>query len=106
MAWSYLALAIAAEVAATLCLRAAATGRRIWFVPVAIGYVAAFAALAVTLSAGIPLGIAYGVWAASGVALTAVASRLLFDEPLTVLMSVGIALIAGGVLLVELGAAH
>lgn len=106
MAWSYLALAIAAEVAATLCLRAAAAGRRIWFVPVTIGYVAAFAALAATLSAGIPLGIAYGVWAASGVALTAVASRLLFDEPLTVLMSVGIALIAGGVLLVELGAAH
>lgn len=106
MAWWFLALAIAAEVAATLCLRVAANGRRVWFLPVTVGYVAAFAALAAVLSAGIPLGIAYGVWAASGVALTAVASRLLFDEPLTALMSVGIILIAGGVLLVELGAAH
>jgi small multidrug resistance pump len=43
------------------------------------------------------------VWAATGVALTAVGSRLLFDEPLTPLMGAGLALIIVGVLLVELG---
>jgi small multidrug resistance pump len=31
---------------------------------------------------------------------------VLFDEPLTALMGLGIVLIAGGVLLVELGAGH
>ncbi|MFC6258329.1 QacE family quaternary ammonium compound efflux SMR transporter, partial [Kocuria oceani] len=43
---------------------------------------------------------------AAGVALTAVAGRLLFGEPLSRLMVLGIALIMGGVLLIELGAAH
>ena len=106
MQWLFLALGIVLEVGGTLALRMAATGRRIWFVVVGIGYVGAFAALTVTLSEGLGIGIAYGIWAAVGVALTAVASRLLFREPLTALMGVGITLIAGGVLLVELGASH
>ena len=42
----------------------------------------------------------------AGVALTAILSRVLFQEPLTRVMSLGIALILGGVLLIELGAAH
>jgi small multidrug resistance pump len=53
-----------------------------------------------------PLGVAYGIWAAAGVALTAIAGRLLFQERLTWVMSLGIVLIIGGVLLVEVGAAH
>lgn len=103
--WVPLAAAVGCEVAATLSLRVASvTGRRRWYVPVLVGYVAAFALLAVALAGGLPLGIAYGVWAACGVALAALASRLLFGEPLTRLMAAGIALIAAGVLLVELGA--
>lgn len=104
MEWSFLALAILLEVAATLALRAASAGRKTWFILVAIGYLGSFTFLTLALSEGLALGIAYGVWAATGVALTAVASRVLFDEPLTLLMSAGIALIAAGVLLVELGA--
>ncbi|MDN5548166.1 MAG: QacE family quaternary ammonium compound efflux SMR transporter, partial [Rhodococcus sp. (in: high G+C Gram-positive bacteria)] len=46
------------------------------------------------------------IWTACGVALTAIASRILFREPLTKLMIVGIGLIAAGVLLIELGAGH
>jgi small multidrug resistance pump len=53
-----------------------------------------------------PIGIAYGIWAAAGVALTAVLSKFLFKDPLTRLMSLGIILIIGGVLLIELGATH
>ena len=52
------------------------------------------------------LGVAYGIWSAAGVALTAVASRVLFKEPLTLVMILGLGLIMGGVLLIELGAAH
>jgi small multidrug resistance pump len=106
MQWLLLAAAILLEVTGTLALRVATTGRRAWYVVVALGYAGAFAALTATLAAGLPLGVAYGIWAAVGVALTAVASRLLFDEPLTPVMGAGIALIAAGVLLVELGAGH
>jgi small multidrug resistance pump len=38
------------------------------------------------------------------VALTAVAGRVLFRDPLTPVMTLGIAAIAAGVLLIELGA--
>lgn len=52
------------------------------------------------------LGVAYGIWAAAGVALTALASRVFFKEAITPVMMLGIGLIIGGVLLIELGAAH
>lgn len=108
MVWVTLAAAILSETAATLALRMAAQpgGSRKWFIGVAAGYLFAFAMLAVTLSGGLALGVAYGIWSAAGVALTAVASRVLFGEPLTKVMMLGIAAIIGGVLLIELGAHH
>ncbi len=106
MEWVYLTAAIASEVTATICLRVASTGRRRWYVPVVAGYLAAFVFLSLVLDEGLGLGVAYGVWAAAGVALTAIASKVLFEEPLTLLMSSGIVLIIGGVLLIELGAPH
>ncbi|NMO01803.1 QacE family quaternary ammonium compound efflux SMR transporter [Gordonia sp. TBRC 11910] len=106
MAYLFLACAIASELIATLALRVAATGRPSFYAIVTLGYLGGFAGLLIALRQGIPLGVAYGVWTAAGVALTAVASRILFDEPLTRRMIGGIALIAAGVLLVELGAAH
>jgi small multidrug resistance pump len=104
-AYLFLLLAIVSEVLGTLSLRAAATGHRAFYVAVAVGYVVAFLALIGALRAGLALGVAYGIWAAAGVALTAVASRYLFAEPLTRRMLAGIALIVVGVLAIELGAA-
>ena len=75
-------------------------------VAVALGYGLAFAMLLGSLRLGMPLGVAYGVWAAAGVALTAVASRYLFGEPLTRRMIGGIGLIMIGVMLIEFGAGH
>jgi small multidrug resistance pump len=109
MAWLALAAAIALEITATLSLRMATTGEspsRRWYVPVVVGYVLAFALLSASLSLGMPLGVAYGIWAAAGVAITAVLSRILFDEPLTLVMACGIVLIGAGVVLVEVGAAQ
>lgn len=105
MGWIFLSVAILTEVAATLALRPAATGRKVWFIAVAAGYVISFAFLSLALTEGLPLGVAYGIWAAVGVALTAVLSKLLFKEPLTLVMGAGIALIIVGVLLIELGSA-
>lgn len=104
--WWLLAGAIATEVAATLSLRASEGGRvKLWLIPVVLGYIAAFVLLSLTLSAGMAIGVAYGVWAACGVALTAIAGWLLFKEPLTWTMTAGIAFIIGGVLLIEVGSA-
>ena len=67
-----------------------------------IGYLISFALLWLTLRLGMPVGIAYGVWTACGVALVAVADRVLFKERLTPLMVAGIALIICGVLTIDL----
>lgn len=103
MMWLALAGAILVEVIATLSLRASDGFRkRAWIVPVTAGYLASFSLLWVSLSLGMPVGIAYGVWSACGVALVAVIARFLFHEPLTWVMASGIALIIGGVLTIEL----
>ncbi|MFF7360506.1 SMR family transporter [Streptomyces sp. NPDC008125] len=101
--WLFLVGAIASEVAATLALRAALDARP-WFVLVVAGYVAAFTMLALVLREGMPIGVAYGIWGASGVAVTAVLAALLFGDPLTWLMGLGVVAVAGGVMTVELGA--
>ena len=100
--WLILIGAIALEVMATLSLKGAMEHPALYIV-VAIGYLGSFMALSLVLRAGMALGVAYGIWGASGVALTAVLSSLLFGEPLTALMGLGIVLIIGGVLCVELG---
>ncbi|MCC3764335.1 QacE family quaternary ammonium compound efflux SMR transporter [Glycomyces sp. TRM65418] len=100
--WLLLAGAIGSEVSASLSLKAALE-QPVWYAVVVVGFLAAFAFLAGTLRAGMPLGVAYGVWGALGVALTALLGAVLFDEPLTALMGVGIALIMGGVVTIEFG---
>ncbi|QCR18399.1 DMT family transporter [Agrococcus sp. SGAir0287] len=100
--WMLLAAAIALEVTASLSLKGALDAPALYAV-VVTGYVGSFACLGGALRAGVPLGVAYGIWGATGVALTATLSTLLFAEPFTPLMGVGIALIVAGVLLVELG---
>jgi small multidrug resistance pump len=106
MAWVFLAVAIVTEVSAALSLKAALEGRKRWYVVVVAGYLTAFTALSLVLNLGMGIGMAYGIWAASGVALTAIASKYLFEEPFTKVMAAGIVMIAAGVLLVELGAGH
>ena len=102
-AWPALGGAVISEVSATLALRLA-LNQPGFYVMVGIGYALAFILLSLTLKAGMPLGVAYGLWGALGVALTAVLSMLVFGEPITVLVALGIALIMAGVLLVEVGA--
>ena len=103
-AWPPLLLAIALEVTATLSLRAAeGFTHLLWLIPVVIGYVGSLLLLSVVLDRGMPVGVAYGIWAAIGVVLTAVLGLLLFGELLGVMQIVGIGAIVVGVLLVELG---
>lgn len=103
MSWVFLAMAILTEVGATLSLRMLSTGKRWWAIPTVAGYLLSFSALSLALQAGLTIGVAYGIWTAVGVVLTAVAGRLLFDEPFTWVMALGVAAIVGGVLLIEIG---
>ncbi len=94
--------AIAVEVAATLALRAS-QDHSAWLVVVVTGYVGSFILLTMVLRAGMPVGVAYGIWGASGTAATAVLAAAIFDDPFTWPIAAGIALIIAGVLLVEFG---
>lgn len=101
--WLFLVIAIVSEVSASLSLKGALDHPGLYAV-VAIGYLVAFAGLALVLRTGMALGVAYGIWGASGVALTAVLSLVIFGEPLTLVMGIGIVVVIAGVLCVELGA--
>lgn len=103
--WILLACAILSEVTGSMSLKAA-LGNPGWYAVTAVGFVLAFICLAAVLRRGMPLGVAYGIWGATGVALTAAASSIVFNEPLTGTMLAGIALIIAGVLTVELGSQH
>ncbi len=100
--WILLAAAIASEVTGSLALKGALDNRELYAV-VAVGYLASFAFLAAALARGLPLGVAYGIWGAIGVAATAIFSTLIFGESLTALMGVGLVLVMAGVLTIQLG---
>jgi small multidrug resistance pump len=108
MMWLALAGAIIIEVCATLSMRASDGFRnRAWILPVVLGYLASFALLWLTLRLGMPVGVAYGLWTACGVALVALIGRVVFAEPLTPMMVAGIVLIIAGVLTIDLsGSLH
>lgn len=102
--WFWLAGAIAAEVAATVALRFTEGFTR-WppLIVVVLGYGFAFYALSRALAIGMPLGVAYGVWAAVGVALVALIGAVFLGESLTLVQIGGIVLVIAGVLALEMG---
>jgi small multidrug resistance pump len=100
--WALLIAAILSEVTATLTLRAS-QDEKLWLVVVVVGYVGSFVLLTLVLRAGMPIGVTYGIWGAAGTALTAALAAAVFAEPFTWPIVAGIALIIGGVLLVEFG---
>ena len=107
MPWLFLVGAIVSEVIATLALKLSdGFSRLVPSIVVVIGYVVAFGMLSQALTRGMAIGVAYGVWAAAGVALVAIAGAVLFGESMTVTQMGGIALVIAGVLALELGAAH
>ena len=100
--WALLAAAIVSEVAATLSLRAS-QDHAAWLVAVVVGYGIAFTLLTLVLREGVPVGVTYGIWGATGTALTAVFAAVIFRDPFTWPIALGIALIIAGVLFVEFG---
>jgi len=108
MGYLYLAGAIISEVVATSYLKFASGPRNVWwaYIIVGVGYVLSFVLLSITLRAGVPLGIAYAIWAGVGVIAVAIISWLVFHESLTWQQIIGMVLVIGGVGLLELGGRH
>jgi small multidrug resistance pump len=107
MPWLFLAGAILSEVVATTFLKLSEGFTKL--VPsiiVVVGYIAAFGLLSQALTRGMTIGVAYGVWAAVGVALVAIVGAAFLGESMTWVQVGGIALVIAGVLALELGAAH
>jgi small multidrug resistance pump len=61
--WTMLAVAVVSEALARLALRAA-LDHWTWPVLSAMGCLAAFSLLRAVLAAGLPVGVAYGIWSA------------------------------------------
>lgn len=94
--------AIVAEVVATSALKASENFTRL--IPslvVVIGYGAAFTCLSLTLRT-LPLGVAYAIWSGVGTALVAVIGWLVYRQQLDLPAILGIGLIIGGTLILNL----
>lgn len=107
MPWLWLIGAIVLEVFATTSLKLSEGFTRLLpSIAVVVGYAGAFYALSQALVQGMALGVAYGVWAAVGVALLAIIGALFLGESLTWVQIGGIALVIAGVMALELGGRH
>lgn len=107
MTWVLLACAILAEVTATISLRLSEGFSKLApSVVVIVGYVTAFTLLALVLKRGMAIGIAYGIWAAAGVALVALIGAAFLGDSLTPVQYGGLVLVAAGVVALEAGGAH
>lgn len=106
-AYLLLGLAIAGEVTGTISLKLSdGFSKLVPSIVVVGGYGLAFVLLAQVLKAGVPIGVAYAIWAAAGVALVAIIGAVFLNEGMSWTMAAGLALVIGGVVLLELGRAH
>ena len=100
-AYAALAAAIVCEVSATTHLQD--TEQFYPCLPTAgtlIGYGTAFYMLSLALR-GVPLGVAYAIWAGIGIVLTALVGLVVFRQSLDAAALVGIGMIVGGVIVMQ-----
>ncbi|MEU6074892.1 multidrug efflux SMR transporter [Micromonospora sp. NPDC047074] len=106
MAYLFLVLAIAAEVAGTSLLKATNGFTRLWpTVALIAAYITAFVLLSQAVK-GIPVAVAYAMWSGLGTAAIVAIGAAFLGEPLTVTKVVGVGLVIGGVVVLNLGGAH
>ena len=106
MAWLLLSLAIIAEVIGTSALKASeGFSRLVPSLVVVVGYGCSFVLLSFALKY-MPVSVAYAVWAGVGTALIAVLGVVVFSEPMTTVKALGITMIIGGTVALNVGGAH
>ena len=101
MHWMYLSLAIVSEVIGTSFLKSSDGFTKLApSVVVVMAYGCAFYFLSLSLRV-IPVGIAYAIWAGTGIVLIALVGWAVFGQSLDLTAMVGIALILAGVVVLN-----
>ena len=99
--WLYLSIAIVAEVIATSALKASDGFTKPWpLLLVIVGYATAFVFLSLTLRQ-IPIGVTYAIWSGVGIVLISLVGWVLFGQKLDLPAVVGMALVVGGILVMN-----
>jgi small multidrug resistance pump len=102
--WVLLAMAIIAEVTATTSLKLSDGFTKPGPVAVVVvGYLASFFLLAKILERGTSIGVVYAIWSAIGVALIVIVDAIWFGHRLSAVQAVGMVMVIGGVVALELG---
>ena len=102
IAYGYLAIAIICEVIGTTFLaKSEQFTRLVPTVIMGVLYAISFYLLTQTIKT-IPLGIAYALWAGLGIVLTSLVGLVFFKQTLDTAAVVGIAMIVGGVVVMNL----
>ena len=105
-AFALLAVAVAAEVAATAALpRAEGFTHPGWTVFVLAGYAVAIWLLAIIVR-HIPVSVTYAIWAGVGTAAIAIVGVLFLGESLTLTKAAALGMIIVGVVVLNLSGAH
>ncbi len=97
-AYYYLAIAICAEVIATVSMNFSTP---LPLVLVIVGYGIAFWMLTLVVRS-VPVGVAYAVWAGMGIVMVSVAALFIYGQKLDVPAMLGMALIVLGVVVIQL----
>ncbi|NDL63980.1 DMT family transporter [Acerihabitans arboris] len=101
MTYVYLVIAIISEVIATSSLKASAGFTKIYpSIVVIVGYCISFLLLSLVLKT-MPMGVAYAAWASLGIVFIAVFGYFFFDQKLDIYAILGMAMIIGGVLVMN-----
>ena len=102
MPYVLLALAITLELGATSLLKFTDGFTRLWpTVGTLVGYGLSFFCMSIAVK-DIPVGVAYAMWSGLGTAAIVAIGAIFLGEPLSVWKVVGVALIIGGVVMVNL----
>lgn len=107
MAWILLSIAIFAEIVGTLSLKASDGLSKLWpSLGVLAGYATAFTLMATALKK-LDVGVTYAIWSGVGIVGAAVGGLIFFDQQLSKMTILGMAIIIAGVVIMNLGgAAH
>jgi small multidrug resistance pump len=101
LAYGSLAIAIVAEVTGSAFLQKSAGFTRLApMLAMGVFYLVSFFFLAQSLKM-IPLGVAYAIWGGLGIVLTAMVSALVFRQALDLPAILGMAMIVGGVVVMN-----
>ena len=107
MAWVLLSIAIFAEILGTLSLKASDGLSKLWpSLGVLVGYAMAFTLMAMSLKK-LDVGVTYAIWSGVGIVGAAIGGLIFFDQQLSKMTILGMAIIIAGVVVMNLGgAAH